>query len=405
MPDLSKYDLDFRPKNYWDLRDVLTFVEAKITGKERKEIIKKEIQEGRRVPEELLKGSLDKNLRKLLGSMHPSFMGGEYLPKLEDADVIIASINLESTTSDVIVVIARLTDRGIEYRVEDEYLDSYPEGREHFKVQPKFSKEPLSFKELIDLIDNAEENGGLVESAKNCNYEAEIGYELEDVYDFGTAKSAFYPQLEDWYDEVNEEWLKKKKEELRQVKIEDEKVVPAKELEQDEKITDTSDDYPKGDFKTAYNAFLQLAEQGVASAQYNLGCMYAGGQGVLQDYKEAFKWYRLAAEQGHATAQYNLGTMYDEGTGVPQDDKESAKWWKLSAEQEFAEAQFSLGNIYEDGQDVPQDFVLSHMWFNLAGSNELKIAVASRKILETKMTPSQIEKAQEMARNWKPKTK
>jgi len=35
MPDLSKYDLDFRPKNYWDLRDVLTFVEAKITGKER----------------------------------------------------------------------------------------------------------------------------------------------------------------------------------------------------------------------------------------------------------------------------------------------------------------------------------------------------------------------------------
>jgi hypothetical protein len=30
--------------------------------------------------EELLKGSLDKNLRKLIGSMHPSFMGGEYLP-------------------------------------------------------------------------------------------------------------------------------------------------------------------------------------------------------------------------------------------------------------------------------------------------------------------------------------
>ena len=65
MPDLSKYDLDFRPKNYWDLRGILTFVEAKITGKERKEIIKKEIQEGRTVPEELLKGSLDKNLRKL----------------------------------------------------------------------------------------------------------------------------------------------------------------------------------------------------------------------------------------------------------------------------------------------------------------------------------------------------
>ena len=27
MPDLSKYDLDFRPKTYWDLRDVLTQIE------------------------------------------------------------------------------------------------------------------------------------------------------------------------------------------------------------------------------------------------------------------------------------------------------------------------------------------------------------------------------------------
>jgi len=211
MPDLSKYDLEFRPKTYGDLRDVLTFVEARITGKERKEFIKKALQEERSVPEELLNSSLDTNLRSIIGSKHPSYMGGEFLPKLGDADVIIASINQKSITADVIVVIARLTDKRIEYRVEDEYLDSYPEGREHFKVQPKFSNEPLSFKELIGLIDNAEENGGLVEHAKNCNYDPDMGYELEDFYDFATARSAFYPQLEDWYDEVNEEWLEEKK--------------------------------------------------------------------------------------------------------------------------------------------------------------------------------------------------
>ena len=28
-----------------------------------------------------------------------------------------------------------------------------------------------------------------------------------ECYDFETASSAFYPQLADWYDEVNEEWL------------------------------------------------------------------------------------------------------------------------------------------------------------------------------------------------------
>ena len=213
MPDLSKYDLDFRPKTYWDLRDVLTQIDAKVTGKVRKDLIKKVLQDEGSVPDELLKSPLKKNLRKYLGSIHPSFMGGEYLPELEEADVIIASINLKSTTFDVIVVIARLVESGIEYRVEDEYMDSYPEGKDHFKVQPNLSKEPLSFKEIVNLIDNAEEGGGLIDNAKNFTYE-DGGYEPEEYYDFATAESAFYPQLKDWYDEVNEEWLEEKKQEI-----------------------------------------------------------------------------------------------------------------------------------------------------------------------------------------------
>ena len=43
------------------------------------------------------------------------------------------------------------------------------------------------------------------------------------------------------------------------------------------------------------------------------------------------------------------------------------------------------------------------MWFNLSGSNGSKLGVEGRNIVEKGMTPSQIEKAQEMARNWKPK--
>jgi TPR repeat protein len=64
---------------------------------------------------------------------------------------------------------------------------------------------------------------------------------------------------------------------------------------------------------------LPIAEQGDASAQYNLGVMYANGYGVPQDYAEAVRWYRLAAGQGNAKAQYNLGLMYYNGEGVPQD--------------------------------------------------------------------------------------
>jgi len=107
------------------------------------------------------------------------------------------------------------------------------------------------------------------------------------------------------------------------------------------------------------------------------------------------------------SAGMGWGADFQKGLDAVQrgDYTTALREWKPLAEQGVAFAQYNLGVMYDNGQGVPQDFVLSHMWFNLAGSNELKIAVASRKILETKMTPSQIEKAQEMARNWKPKTK
>jgi TPR repeat protein len=76
-----------------------------------------------------------------------------------------------------------------------------------------------------------------------------------------------------------------------------------------------------------------LATQGRAMAQFNLGVMYAEGQGVPQDYAEALKWYRMAAAQGLADAQFNLGAMYAEGQGVPQDDAEALKWYRLAAAQ------------------------------------------------------------------------
>jgi len=77
--------------------------------------------------------------------------------------------------------------------------------------------------------------------------------------------------------------------------------------------------YNQGDYATALKEWRPLAEQGDATAQFNLGVMYNFGQGVPQDYQEAVRWYRLAAEQGYAPAQFNLGFLYDKGLGVPQD--------------------------------------------------------------------------------------
>jgi len=61
--------------------------------------------------------------------------------------------------------------------------------------------------------------------------------------------------------------------------------------------------------------------------------------------------------------------------------------------------------MYYEGQGVPQDYVLAHMWFNLSSSNGVKNGTEGRNMAEKKMSPSQIEKAQQLARNWKPTNK
>ncbi|MSO73363.1 MAG: sel1 repeat family protein, partial [Rhodospirillaceae bacterium] len=71
--------------------------------------------------------------------------------------------------------------------------------------------------------------------------------------------------------------------------------------------------YNAKDYATALKEWRPLAEQGNASAQYNLGLMYDNGQGVTQDYKEAVRLYGLAAAQGNASAQSNLGLMCGNG--------------------------------------------------------------------------------------------
>ena len=122
-----------------------------------------------------------------------------------------------------------------------------------------------------------------------------------------------------------------------------------------------------------------------------------------EDYKTAHQIFLKLAKKGHVEAQFNLALIYDLGKGVPKNHKEAVKWYRLAAEQGLAEAQLNLGVNYGLGRGVPQDYVLAHMWHNLAGSNGNEIAIKMRNILAKEMTPQQLEKAQEMARNWKPK--
>ena len=164
------------------------------------------------------------------------------------------------------------------------------------------------------------------------------------------------------------------------------------------------------DYATAVSWYRKAAEQGHAAAQNNLGAMYAHGQGVPQDYAAAASWYRKAAEQGNAMAQYNLGVLYDDGQGVPQDYAVAMSWYRKAAEQGYVDAQISLGIFYSMGEGVSRDYVIAHMWFSLAAGGDKKGAEArnkmtpaqARDIVAKHMTPTQIAEAQKLAREWKP---
>ena len=74
------------------------------------------------------------------------------------------------------------------------------------------------------------------------------------------------------------------------------------------------------------------------------------------------------------------------------------KCYKLAAEQGLTNAQNNLGVLYAFGDGVQKDYVRAHMWGSIAisigGKNKGKV----RDLVEKKMTPSQIAKAQKLAR-------
>ena len=163
--------------------------------------------------------------------------------------------------------------------------------------------------------------------------------------------------------------------------------------------------YHRHDYATALREWQPLAKQGHAVAQYNLGLLYANGQGVPKDDVQARQWYEKAAAQGHADAQVNLGSLYDYGRGVPQDFKKAVYWYRLSAKQGNELAQRQLGLMFERGDGVPQDYVQAYMWYKLGAANGVKAGAVMRDALAVRMTSDQLAEAQKLVRGCKPKGK
>jgi TPR repeat protein len=132
--------------------------------------------------------------------------------------------------------------------------------------------------------------------------------------------------------------------------------------------------YHRGDHAVAMEIWRPLAERGHAASQYSLGLLYSRGEGVLPDLRQAAKWYRKAADQGDPDAQLNLGLMYTQGDGVKKSFVSAYKWFSL------AFYHYQPGE-YRDN------------------------AYKNRENVASVMTTAQIERAERLVRQWKPKTR
>jgi TPR repeat protein len=178
-------------------------------------------------------------------------------------------------------------------------------------------------------------------------------------------------------------------------------------------------DSTAGDQAGAVRALEYAAAQGHLTAQFKLGRMYAGGEGVPANDLKAFEYFSKIADEnadaipgtadgrivgnafvalggyfmdgikgsyvkpnidrafdmfhyaasyfGDPEGQYNLGRLYMSGQGARRDARQAARWMKLAAEKGYAPARAVFGDmLLRGGEGVPRQPVLGLMWLSLA---------------------------------------
>ena len=173
-----------------------------------------------------------------------------------------------------------------------------------------------------------------------------------------------------------------------------------------------------GDMDAARKFLESAARDGDVGAAWELGRMYADGDGVKQNHHAAFEYFGGIADShaeeptgtaqarfvasafvrlgiyylagipnsnikpdaarsrdmlsyaasyfGDPEAQYHLGRMYLDGQGVSKDTKQGIRWLWLAADKGQYQAQAVFGALLFKGQSVPRDGARGLMWLMLA---------------------------------------
>ncbi len=95
--------------------------------------------------------------------------------------------------------------------------------------------------------------------------------------------------------------------------------------------------------------FGLAAESGDIEGKLKLAELYAKGEGVEQDFAKSLALVQEIAEEGYAPAQYQMGLLFEHGSwGVTPDPVLAYRWYQKAADQEHF---FSVDRLYRAHRD------------------------------------------------------
>ncbi len=99
----------------------------------------------------------------------------------------------------------------------------------------------------------------------------------------------------------------------------------------------------------------QAAFEGVPSAQFDLACAYADGNGVPKNQRTAYRWFLKAAQGGEAEAMTAVGYCLLNGDGIEPDEHAAVDWLRRAQDAGSSDANRYLIGCRIYGQGMPQD--------------------------------------------------
>jgi hypothetical protein len=193
--DVKGVDLSFRPSSRLFPLTAEKLLLSRVKGTQRRESLTAAIEHDRLndLNPFFTQTSLSAEDRRARAAIHPSFMGGEYLPDFEEGELEMARLSLRSVTADVISIRLRRTEDGFVYRIVDEYMDQDPNG---LLDEPTtiVVDQPLTMKDFGAFV---------VQVSRMDHWCGPESHETEDeAQDFVVATSEFYPEFGDYIAEA-----------------------------------------------------------------------------------------------------------------------------------------------------------------------------------------------------------